>query len=404
MSCTSQSGSPSKICVLCSRPFSPDHRSVRTPCGHRFGFRCYHNSRNIYRGIAFPCPVCNKLLRLRNLQPGTRLDTVEGLWAALSVRKDLVRVHVFLEYLNRPPSATGPGDKIRKIQRALATIKTDEDPQNMFRIFPNVSASEAITMPIFLPLLRLDDLNCFVYQKLRIAGNPFLSQLVWDANACLDTVKSDAPVVRLACDHLEAAAQLENDNLFKLLHLFSVLLSQSVAWLGDWEEHPEEWANSAADRYLKELVGGFAAGDPTADFLDRAGGAHFRLWLHQRRDGMPALLAHTGEENEVLTVWTLEDSDPSQLQSVEEDAAEEENPIEQADSIKEDTTNDEGSAEEEKATKKSSVRERQSIYENEPAVREGSAKPEESIESVQRIRWHQGIETFDNTPGAVRRD
>jgi hypothetical protein len=107
--------------------------------------------------------------------------------------------------------------------------------------------------------------------------------------------------------YIVEAAKLEDQQYFPLLHLYTVLISQSIAH----KEMPREWPtrrheimNLAVERCCRK-IGGDWDGKASNEFKELLVVVFDELKRHQLDNGKLSLRGHPGEEHVVMGLWGI---------------------------------------------------------------------------------------------------
>jgi hypothetical protein len=130
------------------------------------------------------------------------------------------------------------------------------------------------------------------------------NHLFWKANACLDISEHDLSwnIVN------EASQNITQTYHFPLLHLYTVLISQSIshnAQPDTWSVRRHEVMNVVVERCCKKIGGEIWSGRPSNEFQDVLVILYEELRRYQLEKKRLSLRGHDGEESIVRGVWAL---------------------------------------------------------------------------------------------------
>jgi hypothetical protein len=138
-----------------------------------------------------------------------------------------------------------------------------------------------------------------------LTTNPRANRLLWRANACLPIGEEDISWRYI----LEASQQLESA-YFPMLHLYTVLISQSIAHFPAPRPYPtkrHEVMNLVVQRCCTKIGGDGAAwkGKPGDELKEVLVGVYDALRMYQLDKGRMSLRGHDGEDAVVKGIWAL---------------------------------------------------------------------------------------------------
>jgi hypothetical protein len=126
--------------------------------------------------------------------------------------------------------------------------------------------------------------------------------LFWRANASLGMTHDN-----INWDHVTEAAKLGNPQHFPLLHLYTLLISQSIVHTDTPRELPtrrHEIMNFVVEKCCRK-IGGNWNGKPSSEFKDLLIVFFQELKRHQVENGKLSLRGHAGEEHVVTGLWGI---------------------------------------------------------------------------------------------------
>ncbi|KAF2683680.1 hypothetical protein K458DRAFT_452324 [Lentithecium fluviatile CBS 122367] len=306
---------PTESCIVCTEPFDGKHIPVALPCCHIFGHECIKNWLRNGRGNTKSCPFCRRAI-FENADPPA-FDTA-SIWKALDEQPP-ERLHFFLTdvwarvqqlWRGRLSGNFATAELLDKIILP-ALLKTADRAANPFMDSFNLLGGSwnSLGRPdrapgLGEPLVRLAHLmsqsSCVLPKWLTSVQR--MNLLFWKANASL-TISED----NINWNHIIEAAKLENQRYFPLLHLYTLLISQSLAHM----EPPKEWPtcrhgimNLVVERCCRR-IGGDWNGKPSNEFKDLLVVVFEELKRHQLENGKMSLRSHAGEEHVVAGLWAM---------------------------------------------------------------------------------------------------
>jgi hypothetical protein len=133
---------------------------------------------------------------------------------------------------------------------------------------------------------------------------PRTNRLFWTANVCLGTTQPD-----ISWDFVIAASKdIAKSQHFPLLHLYTMLLSQSISHNSRpslWPVRRHEIMNLVVGRCCKKIGGDTWAGKPTNEFKDRLVFVYEELRRYQLHRQKQSLRGHDVEDDVVKGMWAL---------------------------------------------------------------------------------------------------
>jgi hypothetical protein len=300
---------PSGSCIICSDPFSADHQPVALQCHHIFGHACIKNWLHNGRGATNSCPICRR--EIYTPSDGGAFTTA-SIWAALCA-SPADGIHDFMTALWPRVAALSADDpsgasNVRDLlgQAVLPALHTMRDTARPFAdahalIFStwNSLGRPNSTSGLATPLVRLARLMAQTSGILPkwITTVPRTSTLFWRANACLPPTSPN-----LSWAPLSEAAALANPRYFPFLHLYTVLLSQSIVHA---RPSHAELSDAAILWRCCNRIGGEWSGKPDDAFKDGVVGVYVELRRHQLEAKRISLRGHEEERGVVTGLWAM---------------------------------------------------------------------------------------------------
>lgn len=313
---------PVEACVVCTEPFSETHQPVTLDCKHIFGHKCIARWLKDGRGNNATCPVCRHVLVARR-NPHATFDA-PSIWKRLC-ELPLERLHAFMEKLwigirdlwQRMPHGKFPVSDLldRAVFPALieAGSETWSTTHDAFIDAYNLIAAswDSLGRPdraegLAIPLVRLARLvsSAATTLPLYLTDLPRTTRLIWKANACLGLAEENVD-----WEAIMNASKLEASCHFSLLHLYTVLVSQSVAHTsGPQQPLPmkrHEVMNLVVEKCCTKLGKACYTGKPSSDFKDILVLVYQELWKYQHEQSRLSLRGHAGEETIVKGIWAI---------------------------------------------------------------------------------------------------
>src|SRR5690242_3223773 len=233
---------PVQECIICTEHFSATHHPVTLDCKHVFGHKCISRWIRDGRGINASCPVCRHVLIVKeNPQPAFDATSI---WIRLC-ELPLDRLHAFMKKLwvaireiwkRKPDGNFTVSDLLeRAIFPALIEIgaQARSGSHDAFTdAYSLIAASwDSVGRPdraegLAIPFVRLARLVCSAATTLPmyLTGLTRTTRLIWKANACLGLTEAD-----ISWNLIMSASKQDTSDHFPLLHLFTALISQSIA-------------------------------------------------------------------------------------------------------------------------------------------------------------------------------
>ena len=313
---------PVDECAVCTEPFSAAHQPVALDCKHIFGHKCILRWVQDGRGNNASCPVCRHVLITRkNLRPAFEASSI---WNGLC-ELPLDRLHNFMERLwigirnlwQRKPD--GRFTVIELLEKAIfpALIQAGGEgwsgPHDAFTDAYNLIAAswDSLGRPdraegLAIPLVRLARLVISTSATLPsyLTDLSRTTRLIWEANACLGLTEK-----ALSWDFIMEASNLETDRHLPLLHLYTVLISQSIAHMsGPQQALPtrrHEVMNLVLQKCCTKIGKPSYTSKPSNAFKDTLVFVFQELWRYQHEQGRLSLRGHPGEETIVRGIWAI---------------------------------------------------------------------------------------------------
>jgi hypothetical protein len=232
---------PVDACIVCTEPFSATHQPVVLDCKHIFGYRCIARWVLNGHGNNVSCPVCRHVLFARK-SPNSTFDA-PSIWKRLC-ELSLEHLHAFMQNLwvgikdlwKRKPNGNFTVTELLEKSIFPALIATGEQARNgthdaLTDAYNLIAASwNSLGRPnraegLAIPLVRLARLvsSASTILPLYLMDLPRTTRLIWKANICLSIEDEN-----ISWDFITEATKLQSDRHFPLLHLYTVLISQSI--------------------------------------------------------------------------------------------------------------------------------------------------------------------------------
>jgi hypothetical protein len=131
------------------------------------------------------------------------------------------------------------------------------------------------------------------------------TRLIWNANACLGLTEDS-----ISWDYITHASKLHSDRHFPLLHLYTVLISQSIAHKSgpQQQELPTrryEIMNLVVDKCCTKIGKACFTGKPSNEFKDTLVFVFQELWRYQHEQARLSLRGHAGEDIIIRGMWAI---------------------------------------------------------------------------------------------------
>jgi hypothetical protein len=316
---------PVDTCLICTEAFSADHQPVTLPCKHIFGYECIKKWLHTGRGNSNRCPHCRCVVYKKpNLTD--RFD-VPSIWKALCEQPS-ERLHIFMKKTwsslqilwQRKPDGIFTITELLDQAIIPALVQTasldilrsihDNDPfidcYNLIATSWDSLGRPDIASGLAIPLVRLARLMSGASSTLPkwLTTVSRTNQLFWKANACLSVTDSD-----ISWNHIIAASQdVISTQYFPLLHLYTMLISQSISH----DTNPRQWPirrheimNLVVERCCKRIGGQSWRSRPSNELKDLLVVVYEELRRHHCKKQKPSLRGHDVEEDVVKGIWLL---------------------------------------------------------------------------------------------------
>ncbi|KAF2123501.1 hypothetical protein P153DRAFT_303863 [Dothidotthia symphoricarpi CBS 119687] len=314
---------PVDTCVVCTEPFSAKHQPVTLPCKHIFGHECIKKWLRSGRGNTSSCPNC-RFVFFEKKNPKAAFDA-PSIWKALCDQPP-ERLHAFMGKVwdglrvlwQRKPDGKFSVTEILDqaiipalVQTASGSGAQIQEQDALADCYNLVAASwDSLGRPnsahgLAIPLVRLARLMSAASSMLPkwLTTVPRTNRLFWKANACLGLTEE-----KINWDCLMEAAKLENERYFPLLHLYTMLASQSIAHNAQptqWPVRRHEVMNLVLERCCVKVGGDHWKGKPSNQFKDVLVVVYEELRRYHLEKNRMSLRGHDGEEGVVKGVWAL---------------------------------------------------------------------------------------------------
>jgi hypothetical protein len=316
---------PVECCSICTDPFSAVHQPVTLPCKHIFGYECIKKWLRTGRGNNTSCPNCRAAIYERP-HPKSAFD-VPSIWKALCEQPP-ERLHNFMKQVwsglrilwQRKPDGNFSFTELldTAVIPALVHTANPDGPRHSRENDPILDCYNLIAASwdslgrldtatgLAIPLVRLARLMSSASSTLPkwLTTVPRTNRLFWKANACLDITQPDISWNTV----IAASEDIAATQHFPLLHLYTVLLSQSISHSTQpsvWPTRRHEVMNLVVQRCCKKIGGNNWSGKPTNEFKDVLVGVYEELRRYQLDKKKLSLRGHDGEESVVKGMWAL---------------------------------------------------------------------------------------------------
>jgi hypothetical protein len=162
--------------------------------------------------------------------------------------------------------------------------------------------AEGLAIP-FVRLARLVS-NAATTLPLYLTDLSRTTRLIWKANACLGLTEEN-----ISWDRIVDASKLDTDRHFPLLHLYTVLVSQSIAYKsGPQQPLPtrrHEIMNLVVEKCCTKVGKACFTGKPSSAFKDTLVFVFQELWRYQNEQARLSLRGHAGEDTLVKGIWAV---------------------------------------------------------------------------------------------------
>jgi hypothetical protein len=316
---------PVECCNICTEPFSTDHQPVTLPCKHIFGYECIKKWLRTGRGNNTSCPNCRVVIYEK---PNTRgAFDVASLWKALCEQPPerlhdlMTKVWSGLQVLwQRKPDGKFSITELLDICIIPALVETagPNEPRHVRRNDPIIDCYNLIAAPwdslgrpdtatgLAIPLVRLAHLMSSASSTLPkwLTSVARVNHLFWKANAGFGITQPAISWNFL----ITASEDVAGTQHFPLLHLYTMLMSQSISHNAQpsvWPVLRHEVMNLVVQRCYKKIGGDNWTGKPTNKFKDMLVIVYRELRRYQVDEKKASLKGHAGEESIVKGLWAL---------------------------------------------------------------------------------------------------
>lgn len=334
---------PSSICGICKEHFTDKHVPVALPCYHILGHGCISDWLKSGHKASNTCPICRRTVFALVKDPTPPFDD-NSIWRAIC-DQPAYQIHGFVskvwegiskmcrddcrrrQYPNSSTrsSTVSPSDGVtfkvdQYLQEAIfpalqhmgrrnGGTRLFLDCHNLTRASWNSLGRPNHTQGIATPLVRLARLMSQTsgVTPQWMASVVRISLLFWNANACINNDNQD--IQRVDWNYINEAAQLVSPQYFPLLHLYTFLISQTIAHGDDsskpWPKLPHEVTNLVLHRCWKTFGRGWK-GKPSTEFKNRLVIVYEEMRRLQKTEKKnPSLRNHEGEEHIVRGLWAM---------------------------------------------------------------------------------------------------
>ncbi|KAF1914533.1 hypothetical protein BDU57DRAFT_588818 [Ampelomyces quisqualis] len=316
---------PADICAICTEAFSAEHQPVALPaCKHIFGHNCIEKWLRTGRGANTSCPSCRAVMYEKRDSNGS--FDAPSLWKALCEqppeRLNTCMTHMWsdLQHLwKRKPSGkfstTELLDKViipaldQTSAGGLPIVSAHDvfmDSYNFITGSWNSLGRPDRATGLAIPFVRLARLMSSASTTLPkwMTTVPRTNRLLWTANSSLGLTKCE-----ISWDDIIAASQnVASTQHFPLLHLYTLLISQSIAHSAQssvWPTRRYEVMNLVVERCCKKIGGDGWSGKPSNDFKDVLVLVYEELRKFQLKQKKLSLRGYGSEEEIVKAIWAL---------------------------------------------------------------------------------------------------
>ena len=315
---------PVDECIVCTEPFSATHQPVALDCKHIFGHKCISKWVLDGRGNNASCPVCRHVIVARK-NPRPAFDA-PSIWKRLC-ELPLEHLHAFMTELwigircLWKCKLDGKFTVSELLEKAIfpALIQTAAQawggPHDALTDAYNLIAAswDSLGRPdraegLAIPLVRLARLVSSVSTTLPSYLPDLLrtTRLIWKANACLGLTEEN-----ISWDFIAHASKLESDRHFPLLHLYTVLISQSIAHKSGPQQlqalptRRHEIMNLVLEKCCTKVGKLNFSSKPSNEFKDALVLVFQELWRYQHEQMRLSLRGHPGEHTIVKGIWAI---------------------------------------------------------------------------------------------------
>lgn len=313
---------PVQECVICTEPFGVTHQPVTLDCKHVFGHKCISRWLRDGRGNNASCPVCRHVLVVKkDTQP--TFDAA-SIWKRLC-ELPLTRQHAFMGKLwigirnlwkRKPDGNFTVGDLLgNAIFPALIGTGAQawSGSHDAFTDAYNLIAAswDSLGRPnraegLAIPFVRLAQLvsSAAATLPLYLTDLPRTTRLIWKANECLGLTEGS-----INWDLIMNASRLESTQHLPLLHLYTALISQSVAHVSRPQKplpnKRHELMNLVVEKCCAKIGAACYTGKASNQFKETLVFVFQELWRYQHEQGRLSLRGHAGEETIVKGIWAI---------------------------------------------------------------------------------------------------
>jgi hypothetical protein len=316
---------PIDSCLICTESFSANHQPVTLPCRHIFGYECIKKWLRTGRGNHSSCPHC-RLVMYEKPHPKPAFD-VPSIWKALCEQPP-ERLNIFMTKIwsglqtlwQHQPSGKFTVTKLLDQAIIPALVQTASpdgsryirDHDSLLDCYNLVAASwDSLGRPdiatgLAIPLVRLARLMSSASSTIPkwLTTVPRANRLFWKANACLGVTEQNVSWNTV----IEASLNVTKTEQFAFLHLYTMLISQSISHNAQpiqWPVRRHEVMNLVVERCCKKIGGESWSGRPSNKFKDILVIVYEDLRRYQLEKKKLSLRGHDGEESIVQGVWAL---------------------------------------------------------------------------------------------------
>jgi len=317
---------PADTCSICTEHFGALHQPVALPCKHIFGYECIKTWLKGGKGNTNACPTCRYVV-VPKPEPRAAFD-VPSIWQALCEEPPerlyslVTKMWSGLQVLwQQHPTGNFTVTSILDkavIPALVATARGADSPEHrnqdaILDCYNLLAASwDSIgrldmAAGLAIPLVRLARLMTNVGAVLPkwLTTNARVNRLIWRANAC-----NPITAEHISWDYLIEAMKPEDIRHMPLLHLYTVLISQSIAHLPAPQPYPKkkhEIMNLTIKRCCTKIggVGCVWKSKPSNEFKDALVVVYEELRRYQLDKGKMSLRGHDREESLVKGIWAL---------------------------------------------------------------------------------------------------
>lgn len=315
---------PVDECIVCTEPFSATHQPVALDCKHIFGHKCISRWILDGRGNNASCPVCRHVIVV---EPSAQaVFDAPTIWKRLC-ELPLERLHNFMEKLwigirglwKRKPD--GKFTITELLEKAILPALVEAGDQSwggshdaLTDAYNLVAASwDSLGRPnraegLAIPLVRLARLlsSASTTLPLYLTDLSRTTRLIWKANACLGLTGEN-----ISWNFIKDASQLESDRHFPLLHLYTVLISQSIAHKSGPHQSQSlptrrhEIMNLVLENCCTKIGKASFTSKPSNEFKDTLVHVYQELWRYQHEQSRISLRGHACEVTIVRGIWAI---------------------------------------------------------------------------------------------------